>query len=390
MRGSDYTQGIHKRGGPDAPLDAIDAELARAFRNSDALLNRPFRYVTCSSRYAAKPWDFVIADAKAGSFTVLLPNAKDADVAGTMIIVKTASSRWTGSQRVTVQPVSGTIDGAEATYLGWVGSTTDAVVLLSNGLEWKIVASYRPFRWRSGYAVDFTELTSAAIANGANTIDGRTWTGANVGNCTSFALVRGTGMVITASIADTNHFNATRTCPIVTIPILTGLLSSYAVGNYIVRIQARILLSGADNNYEGGRLVVEDSTAPTNQNFQCTKFSSGGVMALQALSTVSGTSTARGGATAAMATTDDILQIIFEAPKGFEAGSGVYDGSGYMNAENPWHSEQQNMANPLMYLNPQPRVGLAQCTAGDVTGTLVTTFTHLQVDYSERHPFRNP
>ncbi len=381
MRGSDYTQGQHRRD-ESAPLDALDAEIARAFRNSDGLVNHPYTPRRVTGRYVAKPWEFILADAANGAFTVLLPDPSSRDVVGTQVIIKAASSRWDYDTFVTVKPTSGSIDGQASIT---IGRTTDSVLLLSNGLEWKIVAHYRPFRWRGGYKVDFTELAAQTIVNGTQTIDGRTWTGVNVGNCASFAIVAGTGLQIVASATVTDYNGATRTAPMLQLPFLTGIFSNYAVGNYIVRLQARVLLTNANANFEGARLGVEALTTPTNQNFQINKYYNGGIRH-EVLSTVSGTTTATQETGYA---SDDIMQIICEAPRGFEAGTGVYDGSGYMNADHPWHSTSQNIATALLVSNTQPIAFMGQASTNN-NANLTTTFTHFQGDFYERHPFTNP
>ena len=154
--------------------------------------------------------------------------------------------------------------------------------------------------WTTAYSVDFTSLGNQNLktgGNGAKSIDGKAWTWANDANAATANVVSGSGIVITCNTTNSNYGGPTRTTPILTLPFWTsGSLASssianYSVQNHIVRVRLRVLLTSADNNSEGARVIIEDSTAPTNQNVNFFKGFSGGVAdQLVAVSTVSATS----------------------------------------------------------------------------------------------------
>ncbi len=330
----------------------------------------------------ARPWDMLLCDPLRADFDVLLPDPRASDVAMTPVIVKTHSR--TMMRRVTVRDVTGRqIDKSASLELG---GHVDAYMLFSDGKQWRILSEYRPRKWVGAYALNFADHADLAIANGANTIDGRAWTGVNIGNAASVAIVNGTGLVFTASATSHNYFDATRTSPLIRIPVLTGLLAFYGVVNHIIRVQMRVTLTNADANYEGAFLALADNSAPLTQNFKVKKYYNTSAVRIEAESTVSSV-TATGGNNSTP--TDDILSLTFEAPRSFGAGSGASDGSGYLNAENPWHSVIQTITTPVLDLNPDPYVEIGFQTV-NTNASVVATVTNFQADYTEKWPFINP
>ena len=77
--------------------------------------------------------------------------------------------------------------------------------------------------WQS-YVLDWTSLASVAIANGANTIDGKIWTSQNWANASTFDILNGTGLRV-SPIAATDYNGGSVTLPILKIP-LSSLFAS--------------------------------------------------------------------------------------------------------------------------------------------------------------------
>jgi hypothetical protein len=62
-----------------------------------------------------------------------------------------------------------------------------------------------------------TLVTTANFADGANLIDGHTWTASNMANATQFKIVNGSGLVMQPNTTLSRLFD--RTCPLITIPV---------------------------------------------------------------------------------------------------------------------------------------------------------------------------
>lgn len=241
--------------------------------------------------------------------------------------------------------------------------------------------TYIPARWIRAYSLDFTAQANLTIVNGANTIDGKTWTGVNVGNASSFSIVNGTGLVIAASATSTDYHNATRTSPILNIPI-SSLIPNYSIEGHIVRFMARVLLTNCDTNFEGARLGIEDSSAPTTQNFSLVKMFNGGDNFLVA-STVSGSSVT---GTQSNNFSDDVLAVTFEAPKGFELNSGVFSGGEFPYRPGTFRlGEIQNLATPILDRQTDPRVFMAHQT-GNTTSAFTMTVTNFLAEFVRKQP----
>ena len=261
-----------------------------------------------------------------------------------------------------------------------MAGVTDGEYLKRSGST--IISGASTLAWTSAYSVDFTSLGSQNLktgGNGTKTIDGKVWTWENDANATSSNVTNGTGIVIVCNTNNSNYGGSTRTTPILTLPFQT-LISGYSVQRHIVRVRTRVLLTNCDANTEGARLIIEDSSAPTNQNVNYFKGFSGGVSnQVITVSGVTAVSTTRSTSTS----TDDVLGLVWEGPKSVEFWSGTYGGSLTLSTLR-W-SECQDMANPLMFKPTQPRIGLVAGTA-NVAGSFTATFTHMEVDYFSKNP----
>lgn len=133
---------------------------------------------------------------------------------------------------------------ADGEYLRRVGVTVVGATVSSGGA------------YVTAYEVDFSALASQAIVNGANVIDGKTWTAENVGNSTVFNVINGTGLRIRPSGGDLA--NATRTAPLLTTP-LTNIADALAFSQTSDLRVSLILDSPDDAAFENMRMYLETS-----------------------------------------------------------------------------------------------------------------------------------
>lgn len=379
---------------PFVNRDLIPIIRSIKFRSDDGVPFVPqFTFVTATEDYSANPWEAVRCDASAGdTFTISLPDP--ALVVGAQILVTMLSSRYIYG-RVNVVPTAGYI--GEATTSLTLGDYVDAVLFLSDGERWLVMANYRPQKWIGSKLFDFTTHAALTIVNGNNTIydvlgNASTFVGENIGNATSVAIVPGIGLRFQASVVDTEIFNTTRTSPILRADILTQLMQFYGCTNHIPRIQAHMVETNMDADNEAMILGVESSTlsagAGTHQRYRVQKeyvSGAGGKRIVSYFDTV-GVSSIRG---SNVTVNDDVYGITFEAPNYFSGFSSVYDGTGFLNCDHPWDSGIQIMTTPLFTENTRPRVIIAQQT-NNTNGDFVMVVPRLQIDYVEKRPFINP
>lgn len=242
-----------------------------------------------------------------------------------------------------------------------------------------------PNIWRTAYKVDFTALSALNIKTGGTVgskiIDGKAWTWANDANAAAADVTPGTGVAISANSVSTNYNGTTRTCPILTVPVLT-LFPAYSPQNHILRVMTRVLLTNSDTNFEFGGMSLEDASAPTNQNIHVLRGFNTTPERPQVEATVSGTTTIR---IVDPPTTDTVLGILFRAPKVYEAWTGAYTSGQSLTLSTFKFAEFLDMAHPLMRTSASPTIGLFQVTLNG-TASFTVTFTHLQLDYYAKNP----
>lgn len=243
--------------------------------------------------------------------------------------------------------------------------------------------------WRTAYNVDFTTLSNLNIKTGGNgnkTIDGKTWLWGNDANCASADVVNGTGIVIVANAVNTGFYEGAnvRTAPNLTVPVQT-LFPLYDVGQTAFRVMLRVILTGADANVEGTKLFVEDSTTPEGQGISLVKWFTAGAINYRVAEQLNPAFPVIYPDNTTANATDDILSIIFWPPNGYETYTGQYVAGEKMRISTKRASDWQNIASPLMRLDTSPRIGFCQVT-NNVTASLTTTFTHMRVDWHDRHP----
>lgn len=247
-----------------------------------------------------------------------------------------------------------------------------------------VIASSGPL-WRVGYDVDFTAQSALNIrtgGNGSKVIDGRTWTWRNDANLATAAVTPGTGIVFTASATNTNYTGATVSSPGLALPLLTGVLAAYSVAAFALRIMVRIQTTNMDANFEGAILALEDSVSPATANVNVKRVYAGGAT-VEATSTVNNTSVVRKATPADAA--KEVLGIVYFDRGAWEQWSGDYDAAEdpAMRLTTPRIGEQV-LWTAGMNLNTSPQIFLGQQTGGAAGANLVTTFTHMRVDYALR------
>lgn len=94
--------------------------------------------------------------------------------------------------------------------------------------------------WTTAYEVDYTALDNSAAANGAWSLDGKACYVSNAANATTFAIVNGTGLVITTNTTNVNDSGNTLTAPLVGCAIDTNYGGGYGLA----------ALAPASNAYE--------------------------------------------------------------------------------------------------------------------------------------------
>lgn len=242
--------------------------------------------------------------------------------------------------------------------------------------------------WRRAYEVDFTSLSNFNIKTGGNgnkTIDGKVWLWGNDANCATADIVNGTGLVITANAAVTGYYEGAnvRTAPNLTIPILS-VVPLFNISQNAIRVTTRMLLTNADQNTEGGKLFIEYVTAPETQNVSIAKWFTAGALGYQVNESHNPTFTAPY-PNNTTSTADDILSLIFWPNRNYEAYSGLYVAGEKMRVRTSRTAFFHDIAQPPIKVNTDVRLGLCQVT-NNATAALTTTFTHLRVDFHDRHP----
>lgn len=242
--------------------------------------------------------------------------------------------------------------------------------------------------WRTGYEVDLTTLANQNIRTGGNgnkTIDGKVWLWANDANCASANVVNGQGIVIVASATATGFYEGTigRSAPNLTLPVLSAV-PNFDICQNVLRVTTRMVLTNADTPAEGGKLFVEYVTTPENQNVSIGKLFSAGSLGFIVNDALNPTFTQPYPFNTS-ASDDDILSIIFWPNKGWETYSGLHVAGEKMRLRTARLSFWQNTGTPSIRFNTDVRLGICQVT-NNATGSLTTTFTHLRVDYHDRHP----
>lgn len=266
-----------------------------------------------------------------------------------------------------------------------------------NGTEWRLVEGWTPDGFRLQYALDFTAHSTLNIktgGDGSKTIDGKTWTWANNANATTAAITNGTGLQINPVANSGSGAPASRLAPILTIPISNLIPDTYNPARHILRIAARVTLSGNTKVAQGVRLGIENATTPKDQGISFFKGWSasapgapgGGELELVVQSSKPvATASLTFGTTSY--TSNDTLAIDFEAPRTFDARVATY-GTAFPTVFDTYvESEIMEISAPLIRLPSDAVLTIsAQDSAAAGGGGFTATITHLQVWVKDKFP----
>lgn len=118
--------------------------------------------------------------------------------------------------------------------------------------------------WITAVDLNFTELASQTIANGAVSLGGVAFTAANAGNADSFAVVHGTGLVI--DLGPTNVIDHTLAPRVrATIP---SLIPAFDPQRTRLRVTVECAIAGSDQSYELLAFGLEKTANPAQYQVQ--------------------------------------------------------------------------------------------------------------------------
>jgi hypothetical protein len=258
-----------------------------------------------------------------------------------------------------------------------------------------VLVAYRSMGWKTQYEIDFSAQSNLNIktgGNGTKSIGGKDWTWANDADATAANVTNGTGIVVNPVANSGSASPASRSGSLLSIGLTSLLPLTLNVARHIVRIEARVLLTGATLDAQGVRLGLEDAAAPTDQAISLFKgFAAVAGSASQFISQ-SSKPTATSALTIGDTTnfTDDVLVLDVEFPDLWSSRTGSYSG-GFSNSHVYPHfraGEILDSGTPsaLWRLQAQPRVVLAWQDSNGGGGAFTGTFTHLRVSQINKWP----
>jgi hypothetical protein len=123
--------------------------------------------------------------------------------------------------------------------------------------------------WQKACDLNFTQLANQTISDGSNTIDGKTWTAANVAASSSiFRILNGTGLQIKCNAANTAWYYSGFTCAYIDIGLDALLPADFEWGVGELRVSAVFdTASAAPANYDLGGIAIERRSYVSNQNW---------------------------------------------------------------------------------------------------------------------------
>ena len=253
---------------------------------------------------------------------------------------------------------------SSATF-GWTG-TINRAIRLAGALPTLSTA----------YTVDFSAQTAQTIsANGTVTIDGKAWTYANFAN-TNAAAISASGLTIAPNATNSSYTGATRTAPIISIPVST-LLSGFDLFANDIRISLYMSANNADANTEIALVGLECTSAPIGTNVSLAKGFAAAAASIRTTSSIASTSTAVDETTN---TTDNVLVVQF-SPRllRFETRSGVWS-AGFPATTRPRRMGSISSASAGFFANSTD-LSLFLCVQpGNTSNNFSTTFHTLKVE----------
>lgn len=119
--------------------------------------------------------------------------------------------------------------------------------------------------WQTAYDRNFTQDSNFTFADGSNSWNGLTWTGANIAaKADSVAVINGTGLVIDCNAQSTDWYYTSDNCAKIYIALAT-LIPNFDWGASELRISAQFETVGT-TNYDLGGISVEKAFV-ANQNW---------------------------------------------------------------------------------------------------------------------------
>lgn len=132
MKRIDFLRGASQRTDAMLAVRGLEQATAEAFKATQEAFRAPFTFVVASKNTTARPWDFILCNTDLiGALTILLPSPNLPEVIGAIIVIKNDSAL---SNSITVKPLTGTIDGDQATT---ISTPRGVAYVTSTGTEWK-------------------------------------------------------------------------------------------------------------------------------------------------------------------------------------------------------------------------------------------------------------
>lgn len=107
--------------------------------------------------------------------------------------------------------------------------------------------------WTTAYSADFSAMStggSAVLADGANTLDGKTWYVENAANADELRIVNSEGLVIDPNATSSTNYNATRTAPNLQIKISDIVPAANPNDAAEIRVWAMLTTTNQDADFE--------------------------------------------------------------------------------------------------------------------------------------------
>lgn len=217
----------------------------------------------------------------ANTFSISLPsNPRN----GQIVTIKDESGNASIFSGTITDPNGKTIDGLSShslnsNYMGvnymYNGSNNWNKFVFNESTGSSSTSVVTQSRWSTAYEVDFTTVASQTITlNGNVTINGKTWTMANVANASSVTLGGANGMKFSCNTTNSTYSVTTRTGPMLLLP-LTNIIPNIDT-SYGIRIWVYEISNNANQNNEQSIIAIE--TNSTAQRYEFDRYYTGGAL----------------------------------------------------------------------------------------------------------------
>lgn len=133
---------------------------------------------------------------------------------------------------------------------------------VANDYAAAITAAVAAVTWQTPVDLNFTQMTPASLANGVNTISGKTVTGVNIASGATSAAIGSNGLRIVNNTTNTDFYAAARSAPLFEW-LMTDVFPTFSVSANEVRVYG-LINSNANATFEHSRLTLE--TVPSTVN----------------------------------------------------------------------------------------------------------------------------